>query len=74
LDAPAKWAVIHATRVGFVLETTGLDRDPVLPQELERRRPRARVYLEPGKRGGKLVTRWNVIVPRHLRPVHGEMV
>jgi predicted transcriptional regulator of viral defense system len=61
-----------AARLGFVLEATEHDRDEVLLQELERRRPTARVYLEPGARGGKLVGRWNLIVPDHLRPEPSE--
>ena len=57
-----------AARLGFVVESTEHDRDETLLRELERRRPQARVYLEPGTRGGKLSGRWNVIVPAHLRP------
>lgn len=57
-----------AARLGFVLEATEQDQDETLLQELERRKPRARVYLEPGTRGGRLAGRWNVIVPDHLRP------
>lgn len=33
---------------------------------LERHRPRSPQYLERGRRGGALVTRWNLIVPRTL--------
>lgn len=61
-----------AARVGFVLESAnvaGLERTLL---ELERRRPRARVYLESGTRGGRLVRRWNLIVPAHLRPAPRE--
>jgi len=62
-----------AARLGFVLESSGLERrHATLLEELERRRPQARVYLEPGTRGGKVVSRWNVIVPPHLRPTPGE--
>lgn len=57
-----------AARLGFVLDVTEQERDEKLLQKLERRKPRARVYLEPGTRGGKLAGRWNVIVPDHLRP------
>jgi len=57
-----------AARLGFVLESVNLERDVKLLDELARRRPRARVYLEPGMRGGSLVSRWNLIVPAHLRP------
>lgn len=57
-----------AARLGYVLEATDLAaRDATLLDELERRRPRARLYLEPGTRGGSVVRRWNVIVPAHLR-------
>jgi predicted transcriptional regulator of viral defense system len=62
-----------AGRLGFVLESSDLaGRDAKLLEELERRRPHARVYLEPGARGGTLVSRWNVIVPAHLRPAPRE--
>jgi predicted transcriptional regulator of viral defense system len=57
-----------AARLGFVLESVNLERDVKLLDELARRRPRARAYLEPGMRGGSLVSRWNLIVPAHLRP------
>jgi predicted transcriptional regulator of viral defense system len=56
-----------AGRLGCVLEALDLaPRDATLLDELERRRPWARVYLEPGTRGGNVVRRWNVIVPAHL--------
>jgi predicted transcriptional regulator of viral defense system len=62
-----------AARLGFVLESSDLaGRDASLLEELERRRPKARIYLEPGTRGGNLVSRWNVIVPAHLRPTPRE--
>lgn len=61
-----------AARLGFVLEATEHTRDETLLRELADRRPRARVYLEPGTRGGKLAARWNVIVPEHLRPAPPE--
>lgn len=58
-----------AARVGFVLEATGIPAaDEGLLAELERRRPHARMYLEAGSRGGKLVRRWSLIVPEHLLP------
>jgi predicted transcriptional regulator of viral defense system len=60
-----------AARMGFVLETLGLGDEELLT-ELERRRPHARVYLEPGRRGGRLVPRWNTIVPKHLLPTGAE--
>jgi predicted transcriptional regulator of viral defense system len=62
-----------AARLGFVLESSDMaGRDAGLLEELERRRPRARVYLEPGTRGGRVVARWNVIVPAHLRSAPAE--
>lgn len=62
-----------AARLGYVLESLDLS-DPTLLGELERRRPRARAYLEPGARGGNVVRRWNVIVPAHLRQAPREAV
>ena len=63
-----------AARLGYVLESLDLvSHDPTLLYELERRRPRARVYLEPGMRGGNVVRRWHVIVPSHLRQAPHEM-
>jgi predicted transcriptional regulator of viral defense system len=63
-----------AARLGYMLESLDLvGRDPALLYELERRRPRARVYLESGTRGGKVVRRWNVIVPAHLRQASREV-
>lgn len=63
-----------AARLGFVLES--LDRPqeelPLLAQ-LERRRPSSRVYLERGRRGGRLVSRWNLIVPREMLATRGGM-
>src|SRR5436309_2158670 len=62
-----------AARLGFLLESA--QRPEVrgeLLDELERRRPAAPFYLEPGSRGGSLVQRWNLIVPEHLVPAHVE--
>lgn len=57
-----------AARLGFVLESSDVaSRDAALLEELEQRRPHARIYLEPGTRGGRVAARWNVIVPAHLR-------
>ena len=62
-----------AARLGFVLESSDVaGRNAALLEELQRRRPHARVYLEPGTRGGRVVTRWNVIVPPHLRSAPAE--
>ena len=63
-----------AGRLGFVLEASDLAVEGRLFYELERRRPQARVYLEPGLRGGTLARRWNVIVPEHLRRAPREPV
>ena len=60
-----------AARLGFLLESAGISDQRTL-LELERRRPLARAYLEPGTRGGRLVKRWNLIVPNHLRPGPSE--
>jgi predicted transcriptional regulator of viral defense system len=63
-----------AARLGYMLESLDLvGRDRALLYELERRRPRARVYLESGTRGGNVVRRWNVIVPAHLRQASREV-
>lgn len=62
-----------AARLGFVLESSDVaGHDATLLEELERRRPHARVYLEPGTRGGRLLKRWNLIVPKHLVSSRGE--
>lgn len=56
-----------AARLGFLLENTEQREGEVaiLP-DLERRKPSTRIYLERGRRGGRLVRRWNLIVPSHL--------
>lgn len=61
-----------AARLGFVLEAVELaSGEGRLFDELERRRPHARVYLEPDRRGGRLIKRWNLIVHGHLQhPMH----
>ncbi len=62
-----------AARLGYVLESLDLaGGDETLLDELERRRPRARVYLEPGTRGGNVARRWNVIVAAYLRQASRE--
>lgn len=61
-----------AARLGFVLESAGMSEQATL-LELERRRPRARVYLEAGAHGGRLVRRWNLIVPAQFRLAAGEL-
>lgn len=53
-----------ASRLGFLLEQAGRPFDEShLLLELERRRSRSPVYLDPTRTGGHLVARWNVIVP-----------
>lgn len=61
-----------AARLGYLLELTGLhDARSPLVRGLLRRRPAHRVYLVGGRRGGKLVSRWNLIVPPYLEPASG---
>lgn len=77
-DALLRWVDLYgeanvAGRLGFVLEASDVSVDPRLFYELERRRPQARVYLDPRARGGKLARRWNVIAPEHLRPAPREV-
>lgn len=62
-----------AARLGFLLETTERREEEVaiLP-ELERRRPSTRNYLVRDQRGGRLVARWNLIVPSNLLPRDAE--
>ena len=58
-----------AARLGYLLELTGLhDTRSPLVRGLLKRRPTHRVYLVGGRRGGKLVARWNLIVPPYLEP------
>jgi predicted transcriptional regulator of viral defense system len=78
-DEVLRWVDLYgeanlAGRLGFVLEASDLTVEGRLFYELERRRPQARVYLEPGMRGGTLARRWNVIVPEHLRRAPREPV
>lgn len=58
-----------AARLGFLLETAERRKEEaaILP-ELEAQKPPTRIYLERSHRGGKLVPRWNLIVPTHLLP------
>jgi hypothetical protein len=39
---------------------------------LERKRPSQPRYLERGTRGGRLIPRWNLILPRHLLRWEGQ--
>ena len=56
-----------AARLGYLLELSG-QRGPEAPlvRALLERRPSHRVYLAQRRRGGRLVSRWNLIVPAHL--------
>jgi predicted transcriptional regulator of viral defense system len=56
-----------AARLGYLLERSGL-HGPQTPliRALLGRRPSHRVYLGDRRSGGRLVSRWNLIVPPHL--------
>jgi hypothetical protein len=62
-----------AARLGFVAENAAWPWLTVEDlAELERRRPRSPRYLVPGARGGRLVARWNLIVPPGLDQAGGS--
>ncbi len=53
----------------FILERSGLfDLEAPLLRALLQRRPPHRVYLAERRPGGRLVARWNLIVPPYLAP------
>ena len=56
-----------AARLGYLLELSG-QRGPETPvvRALLERRPSHRVYLAQRRPGGRLISRWNLIVPAHL--------
>ena len=58
-----------AARLGYLLERSGLygPGAPLL-RALRKRRPAHRVYLAGRRPGGRLVARWNLIVPPYLAP------
>lgn len=58
-----------AARVGYVLDVAGGSTARSALDELERRTPSSKIYLDPGRRGGTLHPRWNVIAPRRLAGV-----
>jgi predicted transcriptional regulator of viral defense system len=61
-------AVLPA-RLGYLLERSGLHGpDEPLLRALHERRPSHRVYLAERRPGGRLVARWNLIVPPYLAP------
>jgi predicted transcriptional regulator of viral defense system len=56
-----------ASRVGYLLQATERpERELQVLAALEHRRPSFRAYFDPGKRRGKLVSRWNLLVPAEL--------
>jgi predicted transcriptional regulator of viral defense system len=56
-----------AARLGYLLELSGLHgSETPLVRALLKRRPSHHVYLTERRPGGRLVARWNVIVPPHL--------
>lgn len=56
-----------AARVGYLLDVAGAsDASAKALEELEKRTPSSKIYLDPGQRGGTLNPRWNVIVPQRL--------
>jgi predicted transcriptional regulator of viral defense system len=71
-DEVVRWVDAHAeastaARLGYLLERSGLhELGTPLMRALLQRRPKHRVYLGERRRGGRLVSRWNLIVPPHL--------
>jgi predicted transcriptional regulator of viral defense system len=58
-----------AARLGYLLELSGLHGPETrLMQALLERRPSHRVYLTERRSGGRLMPRWNLIVPPNLAP------
>ena len=58
---------VLAARLGYLLERSGLyGPETPLVRELQRRRPAHRTYLAERRPGGRLVARWNLIVPPHF--------
>lgn len=56
-----------ASRLGYLLQAAERpERELRVLAALERRRPSFRAYFDPGKRRGKLVSRWNLLVPPEL--------
>ena len=61
--------------VGWYLQRRLADLflDASILSDFQKHRPRGRVYLVPGQRGGLLAKEWNLVVPEHLqRSVHPE--
>jgi len=58
---------VVASRIGYLLQTSERpERELGLLAALEKRRPSFRAYFDPRRRRGKLVTRWNLLVPPEL--------
>lgn len=56
-----------ASRLGYLLQAAERPESEVrVLAALERRRSSFRAYFDPGKRKGKLVSRWNLLVPPEL--------
>lgn len=51
--------------LGFFLEQQAhrLFVSPAFVERLERKRPVSKIYLDKHQRGGRLVRRWNLVVP-----------
>ncbi len=84
LDPKVLQEILHAhdnrrlwAAVGWYLHRRQEDLflDASILGEFQKHRPRTRVYLVPGQRGGVLARDWNLIVPRHLhRSIRSEDV
>ncbi|MFH0779099.1 MAG: type IV toxin-antitoxin system AbiEi family antitoxin [Candidatus Eisenbacteria bacterium] len=59
--------------VGWYLQRRlrSLFLDDSILGEFKAKRPRARVYLVPGQRGGVVASGWNLVVPEHLQRTAG---
>ena len=55
--------------VGWYLQRRlkSLFLDASILKDFQKHRPRTRVYLVPGQRGGVLARDWNLVVPEHLQ-------
>lgn len=71
-DELLKWVDYYgdatvASRLGFLLQVAERpERELHVLAALERRRPSFPGYFDPGKRKGRLVSRWNLLVPPDL--------
>jgi hypothetical protein len=55
--------------VGWYLQRRlkSLFLDASILKDFQKHRPRTRVYIVPGQRGGGVVKDWNLVVPEHLQ-------